>query len=136
MNISFPDPNTESRKRSRVNLTLEVTIARQDNTWTVYSQNISLKGILCTPNPGLEKNATCDLRINLTEDIHILVHSKVARFSPDRLALDFIKMDETSFHHLRNLIKLNASDADCIEHELTYPAFVPSNEYYGSTQKK
>ncbi len=136
MNTHFSDPDTESRKRSRVNLTLEVTIARQDNTWTVYSENISLKGILCTPNPGLERNATCDLRINLTEDIHILVHSKVVRSSPDKLALDFVKMDETSFHHLRNLIKLNSSDPDCIEHELTYPAFVFSNEYYGSTQKK
>ncbi|MFO7803168.1 MAG: PilZ domain-containing protein [Desulfovermiculus sp.] len=129
-------PDTGTRKRSRVKVTLEVIIAWQNQTWIVYSENISLKGILCTFNPGLEVNATCDLRINLSEDVHILVHSKVARATPDRLALDFVKMDEMSFHHLRNLIKLNARDPDFIEHELKYPAFVLSNEHYGSTQKK
>jgi len=136
MSTNPSSPDTGARKRSRVDLALEVIIAWQNKTWTVHSENISLKGLLCTPNPGLEVSATCDLRINLTEDIHIQVQSKVARATPDRLALDFIKMDETSFHHLRNLIKLNANDPDFIEQELKYPAFVLSNEHHGSTQKK
>ncbi|MFP4428391.1 MAG: PilZ domain-containing protein [Desulfovermiculus sp.] len=136
MSTSTSTPDSGARKRSRVHVVLKVHIACLDQAWTVHSKNISLKGLLCTPNPGMKEGQICDVRIALTEELYIQVQSKVVRSASTQLALDFIQMDEASFHHLRNLIRLNASDPDSIENELKYPAFVLSNGYYGSTQKK
>ncbi|MFP4285209.1 MAG: PilZ domain-containing protein, partial [Desulfovermiculus sp.] len=91
MSTSTSTPDSGARKRSRVNVVLKVHIACLDQAWTVRSKNISLKGLLCTPNPGMNEGQICDVRIALTEELYIQVQSKVVRSAPTQLALDFIK---------------------------------------------
>ena len=127
MNKESTDRGGE-RKRSRVNISLQVRISCSLGAQaTIQSENISLKGMRCVPNPGLQPDELCDVEVFLDKNTRIQVQSKVVRAQASSVAFDFIKMDEESFHHLLNLVKLNAQDPECIETELRFPAFIPSD---------
>ena len=111
------------RKRSRVETEFEVTLRVEDRTVPVSTVNISLKGMLLATSERLEPGQECEMHLSLSEGVDIFADSKVVRSDGETTAVDFLEMDELSFHHLREIVRLHADDADEIDHELATPAF-------------
>jgi hypothetical protein len=113
----------ERRKRTRVPVQFEVTIQCGKSEHQVETANLSLTGLLCVTNPIFQKNALCNIRIRLTEEIKIDLEAKILRVGEDETAISFTSMDEESFFHLKRILELNAGDADEIDREMAVPAF-------------
>ena len=111
------------RKRSRVDTEFAVTLRVGDRNIPVSTVNISLKGMLFETNERLELGRECEVHMALSEGVDIFTESKVVRSDGEKTAVDFLTMDELSFHHLREIVRLYADDADEIDHELATPAF-------------
>jgi len=112
------------RRRSRVTARLAADFTLPDGRVVpLHTRNISLKGLLADPAPGVETGETGLLRLALTSDAVIQIECLVVRCNATGVALDFQPMDEDSFFHLRNLVRFNAPDADQIDAELKLPAF-------------
>ena len=126
----------EVRTRSRVDVNFGVTVQCSNKEYALRTQDISLKGVLCVPNPGFSKGGVCDIIIELDSDAKISVYCYIARANKESVAFDFIKMDEESFRHLYNLIRLNSENAEDIEGELQYPAFEIHSGIYERDPKK
>ena len=124
------------RTRSRVDVNFGVTVQCSNRESALRTQDISLKGVLCVPNPGFSEGGVCDIIIELDSDAKISVSGIVARSNEASVAFDFIKMDEESFRHLYNLIRLNSENAEDIESELQYPAFEIHSGIYERNRKK
>ena len=127
---------SDPRKRSRVDVSFSIQAQCSERSLQLQTENISLKGVLCFPNPGLDMGDVCELVITLDANAKIDVQSKVVRADRERLAFDFLKMDEESFHHLYNLVRLNSEDAESIEDELRFPAYDIPFSIYERQKKK
>lgn len=68
------------------------------------------------------------MTLELESGIRIHVHGRIIRAGQDG-AIDFVSMDETSFAHLRNLVRLYAEDADMVDDELRSPAFTVQERF-------
>lgn len=112
----------EQRRRSRVNLELPLAIAAGGGVVRGVVRDLSLKGLSCSVGSGLEAGQECDVVLELDSGIRIHIHGRVIRPGED-CAVDFLGMDETSFVHLRNLVRLYAEDADMVDEEMLTPAF-------------
>lgn len=114
----------DKRKRSRVQAGVEavLTCGGQEKH-PIRIRNVSLKGVLCNPEPELEHLKRCHLHFTLSGDIRFSVEARVIRHDESGLAMDFEGMDEEAFMHLRNIVRYNAPDADAIDRELAVPAF-------------
>ena len=108
----------EKRKRTRVSVHFDVTVALGEEIIQVRIINISLTGILCYSSPLFRKDAACQVVIALTEDLKISIDSNILRVGKQETAISFIAMDEESFAHLKKLIEYNTGDADLIEKDL------------------
>lgn len=115
----------EKRRRSRVAAQFEVVILLDGEKIPVQTSNISMKGLLCTPDPRLLPGVECQVRFTLSRDIRFQIKSKVVRESAGGTAIDFLSMDESAFFHLRNIVRYSSQDADRIDRELQVPAFEP-----------
>lgn len=113
----------ERRKRTRVPIQFEVIIRCGEIEQQVETINLSLTGVLCVTNPLFQKNALCNIRIRLTEEVQIDLEAKILRVGEDETAISFTSMDEESFFHLKRIMELNAGDADEIDREIAVPAF-------------
>jgi hypothetical protein len=113
----------ERRKRTRVPVQFEVIIVLGETEHHVETINLSLTGVLCVTNPHFQKNAPCNIRIKLNEEVKIDLEGKVLRVGEDETAISFTSMDEESFFHLKRIMELNAGDADAIDREIAIPAF-------------
>lgn len=113
----------DRRKRSRVSLELPVTVTFRDSIVRGMVQDLSLKGLSCTSEDVAEAGRECDVVLELDSGIRIRIHGRVVR-PGQNCAIDFLSMDETSFAHLRNLVRLYADDADMVDDEMLTPAFV------------
>ena len=127
---------SDPRKRSRVDVSFNIQAQCSGRDLQVQTENISLKGVLCFPNPGLSMGDVCELVIVLDAKAKIDVQSEVVRADKESVAFDFLKMDEESFHHLYNLVRLNSEDAEAIEDELRFPAFDIPFSIYERPKKK
>ncbi|TSA45365.1 MAG: PilZ domain-containing protein [Deltaproteobacteria bacterium] len=115
--------NQEKRMRTRVPVHFEVSILLGEEVIRAEIINISLNGILCTSNPLFQNNALCKVIVPLSDDIQIVVDSKILRVGERECAIRFISMDDESFIHLRKLVQYNMGDADRIDKELHKKAF-------------
>jgi hypothetical protein len=113
----------DRRKRTRVPVQFEVIIRCGETELPVETINLSLTGVLCVTNPRFQKNAPCNIRIRLNEEVRIDLAGKVLRVGEDETAISFTSMDEESFFHLKRIMELNAGNADEIDRELAVPAF-------------
>ncbi|MBI9109853.1 PilZ domain-containing protein [Maridesulfovibrio ferrireducens] len=115
----------EQNKRRRTRIDVEFTVQLNKNGFSAIAetQNLSLKGILCTGVEGFAVGEKCEVLITLSEEIVIRIEGKVVRSDDSGLAVDFILLDEESFTHLHRVIQYNSTDADVIDGELTLPAF-------------
>ena len=117
------DENRRRRTRVRTGHEALVTVHGEDRPVTTL--DLSLKGALTTPLPGLEPGQACGFRIALAPDLSIEAEARVIRSDPAGLALEFTAVDEESFPHLLRLVQLHYGDAESIERELSVPAFDP-----------
>lgn len=119
----------ELRRRTRIPIQLSVSVQVHYERIPVTTKNLSLKGLLCSPDPRLTLGATCHVTLRLAPDIHVSLQGTVIRSNRKEVAIDFFAMDEDSFVHLKRIIEYNADDADQIDEELVRPAFLqPSPE--------
>jgi hypothetical protein len=115
----------EQRRRTRIPIQLSVSVQVHYERIPVTTKNLSLKGLLCSPDPRLAIGTNCRVTLRLAPDVHVSVHGTVVRSSRQEIAIDFIDMDEDSFAHLKKIIEYNSQDADQIDEELLRPAFLP-----------
>ncbi len=115
--------NQEKRMRTRVPVHFDVSILLGEEVIRTEIINISLNGILCTSNLLFQNNALCRVIISLSDDLQIVVDSKISRVGERESAISFICMDHESFIHLRKLVQYNVGDADSIDKELHKQAF-------------
>lgn len=115
--------NQTKRMRTRVPVHFDVSILLGEEVIRTEIINISLNGILCTSNPLFQNNALCKVIVSLSDDLQIVVDSKISRVGERESAISFISMDDESFIHLRKLVQYNVGDADRIDKELHKKAF-------------
>jgi hypothetical protein len=115
--------NQEKRARTRVPVHFDVSVLIGDKNIRAEILNISLNGILCTTNPLFQDNTPCKVIISLSEDLRIVVDSRISRVGEKESAISFISMDDESFVHLKRLVQYNVGDADRIDQELRHKAF-------------
>jgi hypothetical protein len=115
--------NPEKRMRTRVPVHFDVSILLGEEVIRAEIINISLNGILCTSNPLFQNNALCKVIISLSDDLQIVVDSKISRVGERESAISFICMDDESFIHLKKLVQYNVGDADSVDKELHKQAF-------------
>lgn len=115
--------NEKKRMRTRVPLHINVSISIGEEVIRSEALNISLNGLLCKFNPLFQKNALCKVIVSLSDDLQIVVDSKISRVGERETAIRFISMDEESFIHLRKLVQYNVGNADRIDKELHKKAF-------------
>jgi hypothetical protein len=111
------------RRRSRVEAQFDAYVILGDEKIPVHTQNISMKGVLCSYDPKLPPGADCVLLFVLTKDIRFRIAARIVRSVEAGTAIDFESMDENAFFHLRNIVRYSADDADRIDQELEIPAF-------------
>jgi hypothetical protein len=115
--------NQEKRTRTRVPVHFSVDILLGETVIPTEIMNISLNGMLCTSNPLFQNDALCRVIVSLSDNLQIVVDSKISRAGETECAISFISMDDESFIHLKRLVQYNAGDADLIDHELQKKAF-------------
>jgi hypothetical protein len=117
--------NQKERMRTRVPVHFDVSILLSGEAIRAEIINISLNGILCTSNPLFQNNALCKVIVSLSDDVQIVVDSRISRVGEKESAISFLSMTDESFIHLRRLVQYNAGDADRIDKELHKKSFDP-----------
>jgi hypothetical protein len=96
----------------------------------IVTENISLKGLLAKGSPDLPDKLPagreCTVKLALSPQATISIQGRIIRSSPSETAIDFLRMDEESFAHLRNLVRFNIGNPDVVDEEIAVPAFDPS----------
>jgi hypothetical protein len=115
--------NQKERMRTRVPAHFDVSILLNEEVIRAEIINISLSGILCTSNPLFQNNALCQVIVSLSDDVQIVVASKISRVSEKESAISFLSMTDECFMHLRRLVQYNSGDADRIDEELHKKSF-------------
>jgi hypothetical protein len=118
----------QNRRRSRVKVAFPVRILAEQSKYTLQTKDISLKGLLCTPEPGLKPGQKCQVELILDQGPSLSLQGCVARSDAQGTAIDFRSMEPETFQHLRNLIRLYSKDPDLIDQELSQPAFDPEQK--------
>ncbi|NLY40398.1 MAG: PilZ domain-containing protein [Desulfovibrionales bacterium] len=112
----------ERRRRSRVHLEFPLTIMYNNLYVRGILHDLSLKGLSCAMEQEIARGTECEVTLELDSGLRIRIKGVVVRSGEDG-AIDFVSMDEISFNHLRNLVRLYAEDADVVDDELRIPAF-------------
>lgn len=113
----------EKRKRTRVPAHFKASVWLGAKEIRTETQNISLTGILCTPDPRILQGENCRVVITLNRDVKITLEGRILRAGPEEAVISFLSMETESFFHLKKVLQFNAENADMIEEELATPAF-------------
>lgn len=113
--------NANKRDYTRVttNIDAEVTVEGVVPV-ACHVDNVSLSGVMIAGGHGLPEGAFCEVKLILKgvePPIAIITRGLILRVRPDRCAIEFREIDGDSYEHLRNLVLLNADDADPVEEE-------------------
>jgi len=108
----------EERKRTRVPVGFTATISAGERTIQVNTLNISLNGILCTPDSCFHAGDKCRVTLTLDPVIKVIIEGKILRITLSNMAISFSSMDEESFFHLKKIVEYNYGDADEINKEI------------------
>ncbi|MDA8125786.1 MAG: PilZ domain-containing protein [Deltaproteobacteria bacterium] len=111
------------RRRTRVPVHFEVTFQVRTEPIALKTENISLNGMLCQPDPRFAKGDAGAVRIVLGPDAAISAQAEIVRSDAAGLAIAFTEIDETGFFHLKKLVQYNTADADLIDRELRQAGF-------------
>jgi hypothetical protein len=113
----------ERRKRTRVPVGFELTIAVKSKKVKVRTINVSMTGVSCEPNDLFRVNEKCKVILSLNQDTTLNIDGKILRVDDGEAIISFLSMDEDAFYHLKRLMQFNSPDPDKIEKELKKPAF-------------
>lgn len=116
------------RKRTRIQGLYRGTVEIRGREVPFRTQNLSLKGLLCQTSVPLEDELSqpgtpCTVTIPLSDNATIVVESELVRVTDTEVAIDFKGMDEETYRHLSNCVRLMSMDPDAIEREQVIPAF-------------
>lgn len=119
---------SDKRVRTRIDFkTLADVRAAGADLQEVETRDLSHKGVFLVGDHPLEMGTECVVDIHLLPEEpdapNLHMKGRVARKTPDGVAIDFTSMDADTFLHLRNLLMLNADDPEAIEKEFTTSAF-------------
>lgn len=112
----------ERRRRSRVQVEVPVFLDVEGRRVQGRLHDVSLKGLSCSVDGPLPLGAACAVTLALASGVRIHAQGRVVRVGEDA-AVDFTRLEEKDFAHLRNLVRLYAEDADQVDDELRTPAF-------------
>lgn len=116
------------RKRSRIRGLYDGTIEMCGKVWPAHTLDISLKGALLTAKPLPPLRAPCILRLSLADDIQLALEGVIIRVGKDDVAMDFTGMDEDTYCHLSNIVRLRVENADQIDREELEEPFEDSSD--------
>ena len=108
----------EERKRTRVPVGFTAAISAGGKTVQVNTLNISLNGMLCTPDSCFQAGDKCRVTLTLDPVIKVIIEGKILRITLSDMAIVFASMDEESFFHLKKIVEYNYGDADEINKEI------------------
>lgn len=118
----------DKRRRSRVKAGFEASLVVDGKAVPARTKDLSLKGALVSCGKEFPEGTPCVLRLGLGPGLRLSIDGKVARIIGEGLGVEFDGMDDQSFGHLLQIVRLNAVDPDAIEDELAEPAFGPGHE--------
>ncbi|MEW6388312.1 MAG: PilZ domain-containing protein [Thermodesulfobacteriota bacterium] len=113
----------ERRKRTRVPLDFKVVVAMDNLEIPVHSRNISLKGLLCSPDSRFLPDKMCHVIFNLSPEVRAVIQGRVVRTNAKGTAIDFEEMDAESFSHLKKIVEYHTANPEKIAKEILVPAF-------------
>jgi hypothetical protein len=123
----------ERRRRTRVDIHLQAEVEVSGRSIEVESHNLSLKGMLCSPDEALVENQACRVILSLNADpegqpVQAVMEGRIVRSTPEEAAIDFTVMDADSFLHLKRIVEYHTQEPEKITHELLTSAFPPTYE--------
>jgi hypothetical protein len=113
----------ERRRRSRVHVEIPVFVVQEGRRVQGMLHDVSLKGLSCSVDGPLAAGADCAVTLALASGLRIHAAGRVVRAGATEAAVDFVRLEEKDFAHLRNVVRLYAEDADQVDEELRTPAF-------------
>jgi len=99
----------ERRKRTRVPLDFKVLVTIDNLEIPVHSRNISLKGLLCSPDSRFQAKQRCHVTLNLSPEVRAVIQGWVVRAGAKETAIDFVEMDAESFSHLKKIVEYHTA---------------------------
>lgn len=113
--------NENKRDYTRVttNIDAEVTVEGVGPV-ACHVDNVSLSGVMIAGGHALPEGVMCGVKLILQgaePPIAIATKGLILRVRPNRCAIEFREIDGDSYEHLRNLVLLNAEDAEPVEEE-------------------
>jgi len=112
----------DRRRFQRIEFDAETTLAQGERSWPVELHDISLKGLLVSRPADWELavNEPLLARINLSDDVQVVMEITLAHDHGDQLGFVCQHIDLDSIIHLRRLVELNIGDTELLERELSY----------------
>ena len=104
----------EKRKHRRVPFKITATVETGQASIQGMVENLSMKGMFLATGETLPGQSPLDISIILSDSsmISMSLKGRTVRQTEAGIAIEFQEMDLDSFTHLRNIITLNAGDAD------------------------
>jgi hypothetical protein len=116
---------TTRRKRTRIDAHFKAHLRIKGERLPVETENLSMSGMLAEADRSLEEHVSefCELKIDLADDVRLHIEAEIVRVDGNVAALEFRGMDEETYAHLRNIVRLSSPDPDAIDREQAIPAF-------------
>ena len=114
---------SENRRFERMDFKGRGFIGVQNSEAAFSIVNISLKGILISPNSDLvlERNQAYPLRISLPHsEISIVTQAELMHRKGDKFGFRFNLVEADGMIHLRQLLELNSGSEESIKRELVF----------------
>jgi hypothetical protein len=113
------------RKRTRIDAHFTAHLRLKGERVPVQTENLSMSGMLAEADHSLEEHVSefCELKIDLADEVRLNIEAEIVRVDGNVAALEFRGMDEDTYVHLRNIVRLSAEDPDAIDREQAVPAF-------------
>jgi len=110
----------ERRKHTRVPVGFNIVVTVQGEEIPISTKNISLRGMQCPADERFKVGETCHVAIILTEGVTISIDGKILRTKNDGVGIFFSTMSDSSYGHLKRLVRYNSDDPDKIDEELIF----------------
>ena len=111
----------EKRHFSRVSYHVRAEVRGEGDPFVADVENLSLRGVLVTTDRILAVGCPVEIVITLAggdDPVELHLNGEVVRSEQGDLAISFVRVDPTSFVHLRNIVSICTGDADTVLDEL------------------
>jgi len=106
------------REFTRALIHMKATLTRGEKRIDGWVKDVSMRGLFFLGEEYFPEKTECLVELCLSGHAQrISAKGRVVRLFADGLGVEFTEIDLDSFHHLRNLVRMNASDVSRIETE-------------------